>query len=185
MQTFDERSRAADDRTDATIRMTVQEAAEALGVTVEAIRGRMHRGKYLKEKDDEGRVFVLLTHDQLPTGRAEVHELSGTRSGERSDDRSQTDAPSVYRRVDAADEGLVEELRGEVAYLKEVIATRDEELRRKDAILLTLAQRVPELEAPQSAQDAPQEPPYGAGGVEVGEEPERRSWWRRVFGFYP
>jgi len=168
--------------------MTVQEAADSLGVTVEAIRGRMHRGKYLKEKDDEGRVWVLLSTDQLPNGRGEVHERSsersGTSSGERSDERSRPDGSAVYRRVeDAPDPELVEELRGEVAYLKEIVATRDEEIRRRDHIIMALTERVPELEASQNVQEAAQEPPNGAGGVDHGPEPERRSWWRRVFGF--
>ncbi len=170
--------------------MTVQEAAEALGVTVEAIRGRMHRGKYLKEKDHEGRVFVLLSPDQLPNGRSKVHqcssERSGTDSGERSDDRSRADGPAVYRRADAPDPELVEELRGEVAYLKEIVATRDEEIRRRDHIIMALTERVPELvEAPQNGQEYAQEPAHEAGGAEDGErsgEAQRRSWWRRIFG---
>ncbi len=166
--------------------MTVQEAAEALGVTVEAIRGRMHRGKYGREKDDEGRVWVLLAPDQVPNGRAEVHKRStghsGTRSSERSNDRSWTDEPTVYRRVGAADAELFEELRGEVAYLKEVIATRDEEIRRRDHIIMALTERVPELEPPQTGQEDTQEPARGAGGGEDGKGPEKRSWWHRIFG---
>ncbi len=169
--------------------MTVQEAADALGVTVEAIRGRMHRGKYLKEKDDEGRVWVLLSPDQFPNGRVEVHERSsersGTSSGERLDERSterpRTEGPTVYRRLDAADAELVEELRGEVAYLKEIVATRDEEIRRRDHIIMALTERVPELEPSQNGQEDGREPRQDVV-VEDGEEPERRSWWRRVFG---
>ncbi len=187
MQTVGERSQDSDGRTDATVRMTVQEAAEALGVTVEAIRGRMHRGKYLKEKDDEGRVWVLLSPDQFPNGRSEVHERSSERSdissGERSDDRSRTEGPTVYRRVAAADEELVEELRREVAYLKEIIATRDEEIRRRDHIIMALTQRVPELEASPNGQKDARRPSDGAGEGEDGEKPEGRSWWRRLFGF--
>ncbi len=187
MQMVGERSQDSEGRTDATVRMTVQEAAEALGVTVEAVRGRMHRGKYLKEKDDEGRVFVVLSPDQLPNGRGEVHERSSKRSGlssgERSDGRSRADGPTVYRRVDAADAELVEELRGEVAYLKEIVATRDEEIRRRDHIIMALTERVPELvEAPQNDQEDAQRPAGGSAGVESQEEPERRSWWRRIFG---
>jgi len=41
--------------------MTVQEAAVALGITVEAVRGRMHRGKYGREKTEDGRVFVIVS----------------------------------------------------------------------------------------------------------------------------
>ncbi len=170
--------------------MTVQQAADSLGVTVEAIRGRMHRGKYLKEKDDEGRVWVLLPTDQLPNGRGEVHERSSKRSGvgscERSDERSdkhpQTGGTTEHGRLDVVESELVEELRGEVSYLKEIVATRDEEIRRRDHIIMALTERVPELEAPQNGQEDAQRPAGGSAGVESQEEPERRSWWRRIFG---
>lgn len=172
--------RITTEQTDATVRMTVQEAAEALGVTVEAIRGRMHRGKYLKEKDADGRVWVLLSPNQLPNGRPEVHERlserSGMSSGERSRNQSRTDGPTVYRRLDVADTELVEELRREVAYLKEVIVTRDEEIRRRDHIIMALTERIPELvEAPQNGQE-------DARGYKDWEGPAKRSWWRRMFG---
>jgi hypothetical protein len=54
-----------------------------------------------------------------------------------------------------------------VASLQDQIAFLREELQRKDAILLSLTERIPELEA------ARQE-----------EEPSeaRRSWWQRMFG---
>ncbi len=193
MQPFGERSHYSDEQTDATVRMTVQEAAEVLGVTVEAIRGRMHRGKYQKEKDAEGKVWVLLSPDQLPNVQEEVKEHSSEgsdlTSGERSDgsdDQSRTFRPNVYKRKDAAKSELVEELRGEVAYLKEIIATRDEELRRKDTIIMQMAQRIPELEAPESREntadvEAGGRPPEDSNGAV--REPEKRSWWRRFFGF--
>ncbi|MDP9458407.1 MAG: hypothetical protein M3Q60_22110 [Actinomycetota bacterium] len=69
-----------------------------------------------------------------------------------------------------------------ISHLRRELDARNEELRRKDAILMTLAQRVPELEAPQNGQEAAQRPAGGSAGVESQEEPERRSWWRRIFG---
>ena len=160
MQPVDERSHDLGERIPATVRMTVQEAAAALGIAVEAVRGRMHRGKYQKEKDDEGQVFVLLSDDQLPNVQGEVKEQSGKRLdsslGERSYERSRTFGTTVYKRKDDADTELVEELRGEVAYLKEIIITRDEELRRKDTIIMQMVQRIPELEALQESRESPQ-----------------------------
>ncbi len=191
MQPVGERSHHPGEQTDATVRMTVQEAAEALGVTVEAIRGRMHRGKYGKEKDDEGRVYVLLPHDQLPNVQEEVKKRSSDRShstsSERSGEHSRTFGPNVYKRKDAAESELVEELRGEVAYLKEIISTRDDELRRKDTIIMQMAQRIPELEAASepagaSGRRADQEQERHTSGTPE-EEPQPRSWWRRFFGF--
>ena len=169
--------------------MTVQQAAETLGVTVEAVRGRMHRGKYQKEKDDEGRVFVLLTPEQLPNGHEETKERSSERlvtsSNERLGDSSRTFDPTVHKRKGTVDPELVEELRGEVAYLKEIITTRNEELRRKDTIIMQMAQRIPELEASPETRESPgtqsgrPNPTKDAGGSE--EPSQHRSWLYRFF----
>jgi hypothetical protein len=188
MQTVGERSRYPSEQTHATVRMTVQEAAEALGVTVEAIRGRMHRGKYEKEKDAEGKVWVLLSSDQLPNVQEEVDKRSSERSGlgssersDPSDDQSRTFGPNGYKRKDVVESELVEELRGEVNYLKEIITTRDEELRRKDTIIMQMAQRIPELEAAQEPREA-SETAFEPSTDTNSPEPQRRSWWRRFFG---
>src|SRR5215213_5200617 len=49
-------------------RVTVAQAAEILGVTVEAVRGRIKR-KTLEHERHSGTVYVLLHADQMPTGR--------------------------------------------------------------------------------------------------------------------
>ena len=54
-----------------------------MGITVEAVRGRINRGKYKREKSEDGRVFVLLTPEQLANG----HERFDERSPERSRDQ--------------------------------------------------------------------------------------------------
>ncbi len=146
-------------------REDVRGAAEALGVTVEAVRKRIARGTLRSEKDPDGTRYVWLD-DGPDDGR------TPNRSGPdfRADD------------VLNAKEETIAELRERVDQLGRILETRDEELRRKDAILLTLAQRVPELEAPTNGQEDAQEPPHPAGGVEDREGPERRSWWRRFFG---
>lgn len=160
MQPVDERSHDLGGRTPATGRMAVQEAAAILRTTVKAVRDRVHHGKYQKEKDDEERVVVLLSRDQVPNVQREVKERSSKQSdsslGERSDEHSRTFGPTVYKRKDDADTELVEELRGEVAYLKEIITTRDEELRRKDTTIMQMAQRILELEASQESRESPE-----------------------------
>src|SRR5829696_9325372 len=101
MQPFTERSPESGDQPDANVysnvRMTVQEAAAALGITVEAVRGRMHRGKYGREKTEDGRVYVVLTPDQLPNSRERSSERSEPAQApvqpepeERSSERSST-----------------------------------------------------------------------------------------------
>ncbi len=146
--------------------MTVQEAARRLGVKEDAIRKRLQRGTLKHEKDPkDGRVYVHLDASQ-----------------DGSQDASQDTAE------DASYDALVETLRDQVSYLKAVIQTRDheleartEELRRKDHIIAALTERIPELEAPASPEprESPEEP---AKGEDRGEA-ERRSWWRRWFGF--
>jgi hypothetical protein len=44
-------------------RLTVAEASEVLGITVEAVRGRIKRGT-LEHERDSGTVYVLLPADQ-------------------------------------------------------------------------------------------------------------------------
>jgi molybdopterin converting factor small subunit len=209
MQPFTERSPEAGDQPDANVysnvrsnvRMTVQEAAAALGITVEAVRGRMHRGKYGREKAEDGRVYVVLTPDQL----ANV--------GERSDERSEAARPpaaehseerSAHVRQLAGGSGeLVEELRDHVAFLRAELEARNkeiqrreeehrEEARRKDTIIAQLAQRIPELEAPresspearEASETVSEESDKGTGTPEQQEPSPRRerSWWREFFG---
>src|SRR3954470_3735572 len=164
MRPFIERSDNTQDQPDAnvhsTVRLTVQEAATALGITVEAVRGRIHRGKYGREKTKDGRVLVLLTPEQLSNGGAESRERSDERSEsgitnvrDQSDERS----PQVRERLqEELPNELVEELRDHVAFLRAELEARNEELRRreeehreearrKDTIIAQLTQRIPEL----------------------------------------
>ena len=133
-------------------RVTVAEASEILGITAEAVRTRIKRGKLDSVKDPPGRtgtVYVLLQADQTrpnidPTLQGQDQTYDQTRPGE----------------------GLIEALREQVAYLQGVIATRDreleqraEEIRRRDAALereqqlaAIFADRLRELEAPAASE---------------------------------
>jgi excisionase family DNA binding protein len=77
---------------------------------------------------------------------------------------------------------LISRLEDEVRFLRE-------ELARKDAILLRMAESVPQLEAPSPTKSSeisdPTEAPSSAGGgaQEGSERPqERRGFWSRLFG---
>jgi hypothetical protein len=169
-------------------RVTVAEASEVLGITAEAVRTRIKRGKLdsIKEPPDRtGTVYVLLEADQ--TGSNADPTVQG--QDQTTDQTHQ-------------DERLVETLREQVAYLQGVIATRDreldqraEEIRRRDAALereqqlaAIFADRLRELEAPREARESPEtveqmpemaEPRPASGGAQ---EAVQRPWWRRVFG---
>ena len=201
MQPNAERSIPFEAQPDATVRMTVQEAASALGITVEAVRGRMHRGKYGREKAEDGRVFVLLSPDQLANGD-ERSESSTAHVHDHSSDRSHDQSPHVRERLYGQEE-LVEQLRDENAFLRAELEARNQEVRRreeehreeaarKDAIIMSLTQRVPELEAAPKPQQPPETPSEATDEAEprsATEEQqeqnlrpqEERSWWRRLF----
>ena len=148
-------------------RASVHEAADALGVTVDAIRKRIQRGTIPHERHEDGRVYVLLDAASTPRNT------------------DQDKYPDKYRtHADA----LVESLGAQVEYLKGVVATRDEEIRRRDHIIAGLVERVPALEAPRNGHETPADDaaegaePRPANG-DAQEAAERPSWWRRWFGF--
>ena len=202
MQPFTERSPESGDQPDANVysnvRMTVQEAASALGITVEAVRGRMHRGKYGREKTEDGRVYVVLTPDQLPNSRERSADRSESAQAtvqpepeERRPDRS-----SNVRERSGEREDLVEDLRDHIAFLRGELEARNEEIRRreeehreearrKDTIIAQLTQRIPELEAPseprESRETASEEPHSTHAPPEQQEPSQRRSWLHRFF----
>jgi hypothetical protein len=177
-------------------RVTVTEAADILGITAEAVRTRIKRGKLdsIKEPPDRtGTVYVLLDAGQTgpnidPTSQGQDQTTDQTQRGE-----------------------LVEALREQVGYLQGVIATRDrelalraEEIRRRDEALereqqLTaiFADRLRELEAPSEARESPvspgpsEAPPEAPAGPQTAtqspeaQEPAGRAfrpWYRRIFG---
>lgn len=154
-------------------RVTVNEAADILGISVEAVRGRIKRGT-LRHERSENAVYVLLEGDQAPSGRDQ-----STASNQPDDDQMT----------------LVNSLQDQVSYLRgQLQAERDAhgETRR---IVAGLVQRIPELEAPpQSAQGAESVAESASEGADRGEawetrtepqsagEQERVPWWRRIFG---
>jgi hypothetical protein len=94
---------------------------------------------------------------------------------------------------------LIRSSEDQVGYLRREVEDWKDESRRKDAILMSLAQRIPELlPSPGSGpRDAPQAAPAEApaagserrpapGGVAREEGAEQRrpgSWWRQLFEF--
>jgi hypothetical protein len=142
----------------------VSEAAEALGVTVDAIRSRVKRDT-IDHVREGGRVWVLLGADQDRPG----HDQGDDRPGESTTLMSQMQAriDSLERQLEEANE-------------------RDRENRR---IIAALTSRIPAIEAPSDERESPQtvdeeqeraEPHSDAPGAQGGVQ--RRPWWRRVFG---
>jgi hypothetical protein len=79
---------------------------------------------------------------------------------------------------------LIESLREQVAYLKETVAKRDEEIRRRDHLLAAALEHIPALEEPSEARESPVsssgEASKGAASPEH-QPSQRRSWLQRFF----
>lgn len=149
-------------------RLDTSQAAQALGISRDAVRKRVSRGLLESDKDPNGKLFVWLDIDTPGSG---------------NDTPRDTPRPS-----DPDRDTLIDELRSHNAYLREIIRTRDEEARRKDHIILALSQRIPELEPAREGAPAPRESPLSAEQQESNGDaredysgPQRRSWWSRLF----
>jgi len=148
------------DRTPPLRRTTVAEAAEILGISAEAVRGRIRRGTLAVEREG-GKVYVLLE--------------------EAAEDRTHADQPrTTVDRPDDRTDLLIAELQDRVRSLEEA---NSENLR----IIAALTSRIPQLEAPQEATEASEtaEAQQGRGpphpdAPEPQAGPQRRPWWRRV-----
>lgn len=148
-------------------RHTVKEAAEVLRTTVDAVRGRIRRGTLDSVKLD-GVVYVLLD----ATNR---EHQSGQSESDGSDGRQE---PGDQAGLVADQSELVGELRDQIDWLRR-------EVERKDTIIMSLTQRIPELEAPGETRDAPEtsspRSDRGTAQEDSQETTQRRSWLHRFF----
>jgi excisionase family DNA binding protein len=148
-------------------RVNVAEAAKRLGVSQDAIYKRIKRGTIPWDKDEDGKTVVYVAEVDAST------DDYGTSTGESAEGpKTSNDAAG-----ESSTDVLVDELRDRVGFL-------EEELRRKDTILMSLVQRVPELEAPPERREPPvtaSEGESGTSGRTDDTTEPRRSWWRRLF----
>jgi hypothetical protein len=147
-------------------RVSVPQAADHLGTTVDALRKRVQRGTIPHERDRDGRVWIL-----LDTGRPRQDTDQDT-------DRPQSDSAALISAKDETIATLQEQLQAE--------RQAHAEARR---LLMAALERIPAIEAPQEAsetvetvEEAPDraEPRPATGGAQEVTQP--RSWWRRMFG---
>ena len=154
-------------------RVTVAEAAERLGVSQDAVYKRIKRGTIPWDKDEDGKTVVYI---EVANGSTD-EPISST---DKSTDRLKTPTDTLgSSSTDVSVDVLVDELRDRVKFL-------EEELRRKDTILMSLVQRVPELEAPpepRESREAASDAPAKGTSQKDNVTQEKPSWWRRFFGF--
>src|SRR5215212_5407111 len=146
-------------------RVTVAEAAQLLSLSAEAVRSRVQRGTLPSVKED-GTVYVLLDVAQTRPDATQTEERVGTQTHLSGD---QTEF---------------------IASLQEQIDWLRREVERKDTLLMSLMQRIPELESPTEPRESPvtaSEEPYNTHAPPVPDTPKpdaqhKRSWWRAFFG---
>ena len=147
-------------------RLTVAQAAEALGITEGAVRSRIKRGTLPTVKEGTS-VYVVLG---AGTSGANQSTYNDEPYGGPSD---QT--------------GLIESLQDQIEYLRGQLEAEREAGRRKDHLLAAALERIPAIEAPRDEPRAPETATEGESDTETPaddtEEPRRSSWWRRFFGF--
>jgi hypothetical protein len=147
-----------------TRRLDLKAAAAQLGITSEAVRRRAKRGTLPSEMGEDGRLYVW------------VHDVS--------DDGSHDGDPQERRDRDR--DLLLESMQDQIDTLKREVEDWKEEARRKDTIIMTMAQRIPELEPAREVSPEPRESPETvteeSARDDVPPEQEKRvSWWRKLF----
>jgi len=134
----------------------VKEAAQVLGVGTDAVRKRVQRDTITHERVD-GTVYVWLDEDEPR------HDIGVTE-----------DLIEAYK-------DQLETYKDQVDHLRRELNVRNEELRRKDTILMTMAQRITELEPASEPREPPETTSVDAEEVGVPPKEERRSWLYRFF----
>ena len=148
-------------------RLTLRQAAAALGVSESAIRKRVERGTLRSDKGADGRRYVYVD-TVADTVADEVADVSSTREHD----------------------ALISRLSAENEYLRDTIATRDQEIARRDTIIMNMSEAMkalspPAQEAPSEASQSPDTGDQQQGrGTARGEPQEgvQRPWWRKLIG---
>ena len=133
--------------------VTTKEAAEALGISVEAVRKRIERGQLGHERVD-GRVYVYLDDNQTKSGLD----------------------------VEVESTALISEKNLRIELLERQLTEANERDRENRRIIAALTQRIPQLEAPAEARESPEPATEREEADARPQSGERGPWWRRMFG---
>jgi hypothetical protein len=147
-------------------RLTLRQAAAALGVSESAIRKRVERGTLRSDKGADGRRYVYV--DTVTDNVADEGEDT-----------------SATREHDA----LISELRAHNDTLREQLEAERQAHAEARRLLMAALERIPpQLEAPSEARESPEtaeekqgrDAPHSAtAGAQEGLQ---RPWWRRIIG---
>src|SRR5215217_8184392 len=137
-------------------RLSVAEAAKVLGISQQAVHGRIKRETIEHDLGEDGKIYVYVEDNgvEQSVGNSVVNDY-------------------------------ITSLKSEIESLKHDREVWIEEAKRKDTIIMALTNRIPELEAsPESPPDAPESPQKDSDTQSRGVIPpdqDRPSWWRRIF----
>ncbi len=143
----------------ATQRLTVAQAADALDITEGAVRSRIKRGTLPTVKEG-GTVYVVFGGTSEATHPPHADEPS---------DQSE----------------LVESLQDQITYLRQQLAAERDANSENRRLLAAALERIPAIEAPQEAAESTESvEPQSDRGTTPEEQQEQTSqpWWRRWFG---
>jgi hypothetical protein len=131
-------------------RLTLQDAAQQLGITPDALRQRIRRGQYHSKKED-GRVYVYLNLDRTET----------------------------EHNVQVESNALISEIQARVQLLEHELERAHERDRENRRIIAALTQRIPELEAPSEPSESSETATVDTGEAEPQPErvPWWRRWF--------
>jgi hypothetical protein len=124
------------------------EAATALGITPDALRQRIRRGRYRTEKE-AGRVYVYLDTDRTKTERPTEQEP----------------------------DALTSELRARVESLERQLEQEREANRENRRLLAAALERIPAIEAPDTEETTPEARTEAATAPEDVPAPWYRRWF--------
>jgi|SRR5829696_1360331 len=140
-------------RTDPGRRLTVAQAADQLGISVDAMRARVKRGTVATEREG-GRVYVL-----LDIAQDAAQDAAG--AGESN--------------------ALISQLRDEVAYLRDENRRKDELLAAALSRIPPAIEAPSEARgSPETVEEEPEAAPPPRSDAPGAQEGARRPWWRRV-----
>jgi hypothetical protein len=157
--------------------VTVPEAADILGITTDAVRSRMRRGKLRREEGEYGTVYVLLDAKDAHDGQ-DGHPTA--------EDGHGTGTPTGGNSQETVDDGpLVGELRERVRSLETQLDHERQANRENRRLLAAALERIPAIEAGEERESpvtATEGTDRGEAPPEQQEEPtQRRSWLYRFF----
>ena len=139
-------------------RVTVRDAADALGISEGAVRMRVKRGTLASTREG-GRLYVLLEHDPTTDPR---------RSHDRGYDRTSELIATLREQLEAERQAHAEARRLLMAALERI----PPQLEAPSEV----------RESPETAEEEPERAEPRPATGEAQEGAQRQSWWRRVLG---